>query len=54
MTLEELDEMETEFYGDDEGEGGVYEENYECAEWARNNVDILFSALRTLLTEQSK
>lgn len=54
MTIDELNELEDEFYGneDDDFEGGVFEENYECAEWARMNVPDLFSALRDLLTQK--
>jgi hypothetical protein len=55
MTIEELNELETEFYGeDDEEEGGAYEDNYECAEWARRNVGSLFETIRQLLTEKSE
>lgn len=55
MTLEELNELETDFYGeDDDEEGGVYEDNYACAEWARRNADMLFATIRQLLTEKSE
>jgi hypothetical protein len=48
--LNEVEELEDEFYGKEENdfEGGVFEENYECAEWARRNVDGLFTTIRQL------
>jgi hypothetical protein len=53
MTREELNELMDEFYGDEEtGEGGVYEDNYELAEWARAVVPELFDALADLLDKK--
>jgi len=54
MTIEELNELEDEFYGteDAEYEDSVFEDNGDCAEWARMNVPDLLSALRDLLTEK--
>jgi hypothetical protein len=51
MTLDQLNELEDEFYGEEENEDdeGVFEDNYELAEWARSNVPDLFSALRKFL-----
>lgn len=51
--LKEVDELEDEFYGKEEEdfEGGVYEENYECAEWSRSNVGDLFNKIRELTKE---
>lgn len=53
MTLEELSKLEDEYYGkeDEDFEGGVMEDNYECAEWARDNMDSLFGAIRRLNNE---
>lgn len=51
MTLDQLNELEDEFYGpeDDEEENGVYEDNYALADWSRDVVPELFSSLRKLL-----
>jgi hypothetical protein len=56
QTLEELDGLENEFYGneDNDFEDGVFEENYECAEWARSNVGGLFATIRRLATEVTR
>jgi archaellum component FlaC len=54
--LEEIDELKYEFYGkeEDDFEGGVFEEDYDCAEWARSNVDGLFATVKRLATEVSR
>lgn len=54
--LENLNDMEDEFYGreEDDFEGGVFEENYACAEWARENVDYLTSTIRELSKEVTR
>lgn len=51
LDIKELEELENEFYGKEENdfEGGVFEDNYECAEWSRDNVETLFSTVRGLL-----
>lgn len=51
--LEQIEELENEYYGkeEDDFEGGVFEDNYECAEWARDNVDSLFSMVRNLVAD---
>ena len=51
MTLKELNKLEDEFYGpeEDDFEGGVMEDNYALADWSRNVVPDLFTALRELL-----
>jgi len=51
--IENTEELEDEFYGKEEGdfEGGVCEDNYECAEWSRSNVDGLFLTIRKLANE---
>lgn len=51
--LKELGKLEDNFYGkeEDDFEGGVFEEDYECAEWARSNMDTIFSMVRTLAKE---
>lgn len=53
--LKNTEELEDEYYGNEEEdfEGGVFEDNYECAEWARRNVDGLFSTIRKLANEVS-
>jgi hypothetical protein len=58
MTREELNELMDEFYGtydeetDEYGDDGVYEDNYELAEWARNAVPDLFEAISKFLSEK--
>lgn len=51
--LKDIEELEESFYGseEDDFEGGVFEENYECAEWARDNMDTIFSMVRDLAKE---
>lgn len=51
MTLDQLNELEDEFYGEEENEDdeGVFENDYELAEWARSSVPDLFNAIRELL-----
>lgn len=48
--LKNLDELENKFYGTEEEmfEDGVMGYDYDCAEWARSNVDNLFLMIRTL------
>jgi hypothetical protein len=53
LTLEHLSELEDEFYGN-EDDDGVFEDNDSCAEWARDNVDTLFSTIRKLLEKEAK
>jgi hypothetical protein len=58
MTREELNELMDEFYGaydeetDEYRDDGVYEDNYELAEWARSAVPELFEAISKLLGEE--
>lgn len=56
MTREQLNELIDEFYGpeDDDFEGGVFEENCDCAEWSRSNVPDLFEAISKLLEEKGE
>lgn len=51
---EEVAELESSFYGDEDGEGGACEDNYDCAEWARRNADTLFSTIRNLTDKVAK
>jgi hypothetical protein len=48
-----LNELQDEFYGkeEDDFEGGVFEDNYECAEWSRDNMDTLFNTIDRLIKE---
>jgi hypothetical protein len=54
MTRKQLNDLIDEFYGseEDDFEGGVFEENDNCAEWARSNVQDLFDAISKFLDEK--
>jgi hypothetical protein len=63
MKREQLNELMDEFYGtegedygpeDGDFEGGVIEDNYALADWARNVVPDLFDAISKLLGEKEE
>jgi hypothetical protein len=58
MTRDQLNELMDEFYGPEDEEGnvveedGVYADNYALADWARYVVPELFDAISKLLGEK--
>ena len=48
--MKNISEIASEYYGTN-GYDSVYEDDYQCAYWARNNADYLFSVIHKLSNE---
>lgn len=48
--MKEIGEIADEYYGTDDYDS-AYEDDYQCAYWARSNADYLFSVIRNLSSE---